>query len=260
MNSNHPSHVAIIMDGNGRWAAARHLPRMMGHQQGVESVRVMIEACLKKQIPYLTLFGFSSENWRRPQAEIDFLFALFLRLLKTEIKALIENGVRLNVVGDYSAFSDSLKEAIVAAQEQSQKADRLTLNIAFNYGGRWDLLEAARKVSQKVSQGLLLPEQITETVFAEHLALGHLPDPDLLIRTSGEYRISNFLLWQLAYSELYFSDVFWPDFRGSQFEAALEAYANRQRRFGNIVPIVLSKTAAQDIKQDVEKVQQGAHY
>ena len=246
MDQNHPNHIAMIMDGNGRWAKSRHLPRMMGHQQGVESVRAIIGACLKKQIPILTLFGFSSENLRRPQSEIDFLFSLFLRLLKTEIKALIENGVRLNVVGNQSVFSTPLKEAIAQAQEQSQKADRLTLNIAFNYGGRWDLLEATRTLSQKVSDGLLVPEQITETLLTEHLALGHLPDPDLLIRTSGEYRMSNFLLWQLAYTELYFTDVFWPDFREPQFEAALEAYANRQRRFGNIIPIGLSQTLTQE--------------
>ncbi len=227
-----PTHLAIIMDGNGRWASARHLPRIAGHQQGVESVRVIIEACLKKDIRCLTFFGFSSENWQRPKAEVDFLLGLFGRLLKTEIQALCENGVRLRVIGDRSVFSDSLKRAVSEAETQSEKGTRLHLSIAFNYGGRWDILQAVQQLAQKAAQGEINLQQLDEGSLSGHLALADLPDPDLLIRTSGEYRISNFLLWQCAYTELYFSDVCWPDFREPQLDAALMAYAHRQRRFG----------------------------
>jgi undecaprenyl diphosphate synthase len=229
-----PTHIAIIMDGNGRWANARHLPRIAGHQQGVESVRAIIEACLKKEIPCLTFFGFSSENWRRPKAEVDFLLGLFGRLLKTEIKALSDNGVRLRVIGDHSVFPESLKAAISEAEAQTDSGTRLNLSIAFNYGGRWDLVQAMKQVVEKAMQGTIDPQKLDEDSISRHLALADLPEPDLLIRTSGEYRISNFLLWQCAYTELYFSDVFWPDFRGPQLETALAAYAHRERRFGNV--------------------------
>jgi len=229
-----PSHIAIIMDGNGRWASARHLPRIAGHQQGVESVRAIIEACLKKDIACLTFFGFSSENWRRPKAEVDFLLGLFGRLLKTEIKALSDNGVRLRVIGDRSVFPESLKAAITEAEAQTRSGTRLNLSIAFNYGGRWDLVQAMKQVVEKAMQGAIDPQQLDEDSISRHLALADLPEPDLLIRTSGEYRISNFLLWQCAYTELYFSDVFWPDFREAQLETALIAYAHRERRFGNV--------------------------
>ena len=229
-----PSHIAIIMDGNGRWASARHLPRIAGHQQGVESVRAVIEACLKKEIACLTFFGFSSENWRRPKAEVDFLLGLFGRLLKTEIKALSDNGVRLRIIGDRSVFPESLKAAVQEAETQTRSGTRLNLSIAFNYGGRWDLVQAMKQVVEKAMQGTIDPQQLDEDSISRHLALADLPEPDLLIRTSGEYRISNFLLWQCAYTELYFSDVFWPDFRDAQLETALIAYAHRERRFGNI--------------------------
>ena len=230
-----PTHIAIIMDGNGRWASARHLPRIAGHQQGVESVRAVIEACLKKEIACLTFFGFSSENWRRPKTEVDFLLGLFGRLLKSEVKALSENGVRLRVIGDRSVFPESLKAAVQEAEAQTRSGTRLNLSIAFNYGGRWDLVQAMKQLASKVQCGDLNPECIDEQSISQHLALADLPEPDLLIRTSGEYRISNFLLWQCAYTELYFSDVFWPDFREAQLETALIAYAHRERRFGNIV-------------------------
>lgn len=230
-----PSHIAIIMDGNGRWASARHLPRIAGHQQGVESVRAVIEACLKKEIACLTFFGFSSENWRRPKAEVDFLLGLFGRLLKTEIKALSDNGVRLRVIGDRSVFPESLKTAVQEAEAQTRSGTRLNLSIAFNYGGRWDLVQAMKQVVEKAMQGTIDPQQLDEDSISRHLALADLPEPDLLIRTSGEYRMSNFLLWQCAYTELYFSDVFWPDFREAQLETALIAYTHRERRFGNIV-------------------------
>ena len=247
-----PSHIAIIMDGNGRWASARHLPRIAGHQQGVESVRAVIEACLKKEIACLTFFGFSSENWRRPKAEVDFLLGLFGRLLKTEIKALSDNGVRLRIIGDRSVFPESLKAAVQEAETQTRSGTRLNLSIAFNYGGRWDLVQAMKQVVEKAMQGTIDPQQLDEDSISRHLALADLPEPDLLIRTSGEYRISNFLLWQCAYTELYFSDVFWPDFRDAQLEAALIAYAHRERRFGNIVEDVAEASDGADEYTDLE--------
>lgn len=230
---NLPSHVAIIMDGNGRWAKKRLLPRVAGHQQGVESVRAIITACIKKEIPCLTLFTFSSENWRRSENEINFIFGIFLRSLRNETKALHENNIRLKIVGDRSTFSEELKTAIFEAERITEKNTGLKLNIAFNYGGRWDIVEATRALSKRIAAGELSPDEISAENFGEHLALADCREPDLLIRTSGEYRVSNFLLWQLAYTELYFTETYWPDFREAQFECALTAYAKRQRRFGS---------------------------
>jgi len=227
-----PRHVAIIMDGNGRWAKKRLLPRVAGHQQGLESVRAVITACVKKEIACLTLFTFSSENWRRSENEVSFLFGIFLRSLRNETKVLHENNIRLKIVGDRSGFSEELKAAIVTSEQITEKNTGLKLNIAFNYGGRWDIVEASRALAKQVAAGALLPEDISAENFSEHLAFGDCPEPDLFIRTSGEYRISNFLLWQLAYTELYFIDTYFPDFREAQFEDALTAYAKRQRRFG----------------------------
>ncbi len=232
--NNFPKHVAIIMDGNGRWAKKRLLPRVAGHQQGVESVRAVISACLKKEIPFLTLFTFSSENWRRPEGEINFLFSIFLRSLRQETKALHENNVCLKVIGDKSCFSEELKTAITEAEQLTEKNTKLHLNIAFNYGGRWDVVEATRALAKKVARGEIEPDEISENVFRQHLTLADSPEPDFLIRTSGEYRISNFLLWQLAYTELYFTDTYWPDFREAQFEEALHSYTSRKRRFGQL--------------------------
>ena len=231
---NKPSHVAIIMDGNGRWATARALARVRGHQQGVESVRAVIRSAMKHEIPVLTLFGFSTENWQRPPAEVDFLFSLFGRLLSTESKALVENGIRLQIIGDRTTLGDRLQATMLEAEERTRAGSKLCLNIAFNYGGRWDLVQAMRKLAHQVATGALQADAIDEQRIQQHLALSTLPEPDLFIRTSGEYRISNFLLWQCAYSELYFSPLFWPDFREAAFEEALEAYASRQRRFGDI--------------------------
>lgn len=228
-----PRHVAIIMDGNGRWAKKRLLPRVAGHQQGLESVRAIITTCVKKEIPCLTLFTFSSENWRRSENEISFIFGIFLRSLRNETKALHENNIRLKIIGDRSAFSDELKSAISDAEKTTEQNTGLKLNIAFNYGGRWDIVEASRKVAEQVASGTLKPEEISADIVNQHLSLADYPEPDLLIRTSGEYRISNFLLWQLAYTELYFTDTYFPDFREAQFEEALSSYAKRQRRFGS---------------------------
>lgn len=231
---NLPKHVAIIMDGNGRWAKRRLLPRVAGHQQGVESVRAVISACLKKEIPYLTLFTFSSENWRRPEGEINFLFSIFLRSLRNETQALHDNNIRLKIIGDKTCFSEELQMAINDAEKLTEKNTKLQLNIAFNYGGRWDVVEAARQLAAKVQRGEIKPEEISENSFRQHLALADCPEPDFLIRTSGEYRISNFLLWQFAYTELYFTDTYWPDFRETQFEEALDSYRTRKRRFGQV--------------------------
>jgi len=249
-----PRHVAIIMDGNGRWAKQRLLPRIAGHQQGVESVRAVISACVKKGVSCLTLFTFSSENWGRPESEVNFLFGIFLRSLRTETKTLHENGVRLKIIGDTSCFSEELQTAIAVSETLTAENTKLQLNIAFNYGGRWDILEATRQLSQRVLEGELNPTQISEAVFREHLALADCPEPDFLIRTSGEYRISNFLLWQFAYTELYFTSTFWPDFREAQFEEALKAYTQRQRRFGYIV-----EQDKEDLRPSVTLVEQLIH-
>jgi len=234
MEKNLPKHIAIIMDGNGRWAKKRLLPRVAGHQRGAESARAIIAFCAKKQIPYLTLFAFSSENWRRPEGEVRFLLDLFLRSLKNEIQELHKNNVCLKIIGDKTRFGKELQTAITFAEELTQANQGLQLNIALNYGGQWDILEATRAISKKVASGEMDPDAITEETFRPYLTLADCPEPDLLIRTSGEYRISNFLLWQFAYTELYFTETLWPDFREAQCEEALKAYAERQRRFGYI--------------------------
>lgn len=238
---NLPQHVAIIMDGNGRWAKQRLLPRVAGHQRGAESARAIITLCVKKKIPYLTLFAFSSENWRRPEGEVRFLLDLFLRSLKNEIQELHKNQIRLKIVGDKARFNKEFQIAIFEAEELTRNNSGLQLNIALNYGGRWDILQAVQAISQKVADGEMGPQMITEEHFRQQLTLSDCPEPDFLIRTSGEYRISNFLLWQFAYTELYFTDTLWPDFRESQFEEAMKAYAERQRRFGYISEQVESR-------------------
>lgn len=228
-----PKHIAIIMDGNGRWAKQRLLPRVAGHQRGAESARAIITNCVKKKIPYLTLFAFSSENWRRPEGEVHFLLDLFLRFLKQEIHELHKNRIRLKFIGDKTRFSKELQTAIGFAEELTDRNDGLQLNIAVNYGGQWDIVQAAREISKKVACGEIDPDSITETSFRSYLSLADCPEPDFLIRTSGEYRISNFLLWDFAYTELYFPETLWPDFREPQFEEAIKAFTERQRRFGH---------------------------
>jgi len=247
-----PQHIAIIMDGNGRWAKKRLLPRIAGHQQGMESVRAMISHCSKIKIPYLTLFAFSSENWRRPESEISFLLGLFLKSLKGELKALAENNVRLRIIGEKTRFSKELQNAIEEAEVLTENNKGLMLNIAFNYGGKWDIVQAAQKLCDKVVKQELNISEINEEVFQDHLCLSDCPMPDLLIRTSGEYRISNFLLWQFAYAELYFTDTLWPDFREAQLEEALKTYNSRQRRFGYIEEQL-------EIHPHLEIIEQQAH-
>ena len=222
-----PRHVAIIMDGNGRWAIAQGRPRVFGHTRGVDAVRTTLEACGARGIKYLTLFAFSSENWRRPPDEVSTLMKLFVTALRREIDRLVDLGVRMRVVGDLTAFDPELRRLITESERRTEANDRLQLTICANYGGRWDIAQAASRAVQQRLDGALGEDDI-----ARHLALAFAPDPDLLIRTGGERRISNFLLWQLAYAELHFSDVLWPDFDAAELDRALAWYATRQRRFG----------------------------
>jgi undecaprenyl diphosphate synthase len=238
-----PRHVAIIMDGNGRWAKKRGLPRYAGHPAGVESVRRVVEACVARKIPVLTLFAFSSENWRRPAKEVNLIMDLFIRSLKKEVKRLNRNQVKLRVIGDRSGFSQKLQNQIGEAEQQTESNQGLLLQVAANYGGRWDIAQAARCVAESVATGALLPDQVDEQTLAQHLSFADLPEPDLFIRTGGEKRISNFLLWQCAYTELYFTDLLWPDFDDQALEAAIQDYSGRQRRFGRTGEQVQGQTA-----------------
>jgi len=227
-----PQHVAIVMDGNGRWAENQGLPRLEGHRSGVEAVRSMVETCLKKKISTLSLFAFSRENWTRPVEEVNFLMDLFIESLDREIDALHKQGVRLIFIGSRTELNDLLQTAMQSVESLTEKNHALTLNIVINYGGRWDITEAARVLAARVQSGELLLDDINEDVFSDALATKTLADPDLFIRTSGERRISNFFLWQLAYSELYFTDLHWPDFTADEFENALTWFASRERRYG----------------------------
>jgi len=227
-----PRHIAVIMDGNGRWAAARALPRPAGHRMGARAVRQVVENCARRGIEVLTLFAFSSENWRRPKEEVSMLMGRFLEALDTEVDQLHGNGIRLRFVGNLERLSTALRERISAAERLTAGNTRMTLVVAIAYGGRWDIARAARTVAARCASGEMRPEDIDETTLAPYLALGDLPDPDLLIRTGGERRISNFLLWNLAYTELYFSDALWPDFDEAELAAALDFFGRRQRRFG----------------------------
>ncbi|WP_295624735.1 polyprenyl diphosphate synthase [uncultured Nitrosomonas sp.] len=224
-----PKHIAIIMDGNGRWAQTRYMPRIAGHKQGVETVRSIIKACIERNIPYLTLFAFSSENWRRPTDEVISLMQLFLSALEQEISRLHENGICFKVIGDLSKFEPRIIECIRVGEQLTAENKRLTFTIAANYGGRWDIMQAVHKM---MAQSAELPLNFEEENLAQYLALSYAPEPDLFIRTGGEYRISNFLLWQLAYTELYFTDTLWPDFDEHELERAIQSYQQRERRFG----------------------------
>ena len=227
-----PRHVAIIMDGNGRWANKKNLPRYMGHREGVKAVRRIVRACKHHGIEVLTLFAFSSENWRRPKTEVGLLMDLFVHTLKKEIDRLDRNGVRMRFVGNRAAFEPKLRSLMDAAERQTADNKQLTLVIAVNYGGRWDLAEAARRLAARAVGGELDVDAIDSDTLGGELSIADLPEPDLFIRTGGEQRISNFLLWQLAYTELYFTDLLWPDFADHAFSEALRSFAGRQRRFG----------------------------
>ena len=224
-----PQHIAIIMDGNGRWARKRYLPRMAGHKQGVETVRNVIKSCSNHGVEYLTLFAFSSENWRRPADEVSFLMQLFAGALEQEITKLHENGIRFKVIGDVSRFESKIIQFIEKGEQLTSDNTKLTLTIAANYGGRWDIMQAMRQMIEKSTD---LPICLEEEKLTQYLSMNYAPEPDLFIRTGGECRISNFLLWQLAYTELYFTDTLWPDFDENEFNLAIQSYQQRERRFG----------------------------
>ena len=229
---NPPKHIAIIMDGNGRWAKSKHLPRSSGHQRGVQSVRKIVKHCAKIGVNTLTLFAFSSENMKRSEEEVGLLFKLFLTVLKSETKKLKDNNIKLKIIGDLSVFTPEIQSLAEDAQEQLQNNNGLNLVIAANYGGQWDIAEAAKKIAEKVSVDGLKPQDIDSDLFHNYTALAEYPRVDLLIRTSGELRISNFLLWDIAYSELYFCDTLWPDFDEEELSLAIDSFHSRDRRFG----------------------------
>ncbi|MFZ2726286.1 MAG: isoprenyl transferase [Methylococcaceae bacterium] len=232
-NHDKPRHIAIIMDGNGRWAQKRFMPRAFGHQAGVKTVRAIVEHCAKQNIEVLTLFAFSSENWRRPEQEVSLLMSLFMKTLQREIDKLHNNNIRLRFIGDRSAFALQLQEKMSEGELKTQHNTALTLVIAANYGGRWDLVQATRQLADKVALGELKSTDITEELISQSLSIADLPEPDLFIRTGGEERISNFLLWQLAYTEFYFTPVLWPDFNAQELDNAINSFKTRQRRFGH---------------------------
>jgi undecaprenyl diphosphate synthase len=224
-----PRHVAIIMDGNGRWAKSRSLPRIVGHKNGIEAVRTAVKACIERGVSYLTLFAFSSENWRRPTEEVSYLMQLFITVLKQEVIKLHENGIRFKVIGDLTKFEPKIIEFIRNGEEMTAANTRLTLTIAANYGGRWDIMRAVRKMHM---QDQKLITNFVEEDLSQHFAMNYAPEPDLFIRTGGEQRISNFLLWDLAYTELYFTNTLWPDFNAASLDLAIQSYQQRERRFG----------------------------
>ncbi len=227
-----PRHLAVIMDGNGRWATKRYLPRTAGHVRGVQAVRRMVEACGERGVEFLTLFAFSSENWRRPKEEVSLLMRLFIQTLEKEVGKLQDQGVRLRVAGDLTPFEPRLRELIAAAEERTAHNSTLQLTIAANYGGRWDILQAMQQALRSHPELAAHPSDLDEALFSKYLSMAYAPEPDLFIRTGGEQRISNFLIWQLAYTELYFSNELWPDFGADQLEQAFHWYRTRERRFG----------------------------
>jgi undecaprenyl diphosphate synthase len=227
-----PRHVAVIMDGNGRWARRRALPRQAGHQAGIKPVRATVEHCAQRGVEVLTLFAFSSENWKRPREEVRGLMSLFVDALEREVAELDANGIRLRFIGDIDALNIRLREAVRAGELRTRNNTRMTLVVAVAYGGRWDIAQAAKRLAREAAAGRLDPEQIDEATFSRTLQTAELPSVDLLIRTGGEKRISNFLLWDIAYSEVCFSDLLWPDFTSAELERAFEFYTKRQRRFG----------------------------
>lgn len=227
-----PGHVCIIMDGNGRWAKKRMMPRSFGHRQGVETTRRVVEFFAGAGVKHLTLFAFSSENWNRPDEEVQGLMDLFMQSLQKYTAELHEKGIRIRFIGNRAGFSEGLQQQINETETTTCENDVMTLNIAANYGGQWDIVNAARNLAEQVRAGELLPAQIDDQAFRQELSLGDSPDPDLFIRTGGEQRISNFLLWQVAYTEFYFSDRLWPEFSDDDMRLALTEYARRQRRFG----------------------------
>ncbi|MFM2330413.1 MAG: hypothetical protein RLZZ494_2516 [Pseudomonadota bacterium] len=227
-----PRHVAIVMDGNGRWAKKRFMPRLVGHKFGMDALVQLVDHCAERGIEFLTVYAFSSENWRRPDEEVSGLMDLVLVGVAKYLQRLAERGVRIRMVGDRSAVSERVRQAWDQSEQTTAHNTRITLTVAFNYGGRWDILQACQRALREGTA----PEALTEDHLARHMALAHAPDPDLFIRTGGELRVSNFLLWQLAYSEFYFTDCLWPDFNAAELDKALAAFAGRDRRFGGVAP------------------------
>lgn len=247
--SNIPKHVAIVMDGNGRWAKSRLMPRFAGHKRGVDAVKRTVQACCELGVEHLTLFAFSSENWRRPEEEVSLLMRLFIRVLRKDVEAMHRENICLRIIGDTTAFEPELQAAISSAEELTKNNTRLFLNIAANYGGRWDILQATKSMLKCNPELANNPDQISETDLSRHLCLQGSPEPDLFIRTGGEQRVSNFLLWQLAYTEFYFTDKFWPDFGKPMLLEAIDSYNNRERRFGR---------TSEQIQPSVANVRQSA--
>ncbi len=233
-NGNIPAHIAVIMDGNGRWAKGRGLPRIAGHSEGVESVRDTVEACGQLGVKYLTLYAFSTENWKRPKDEVSLLMRLLMRALRDETDKLYRNNVRVHTIGETQALPREVQDELYDAIEKTKENTGLNLLLALSYSGRWDLIRAVKRITEDAEQGKVNSEQISEQFIEQYLSTKDVPDPDLLIRTSGEMRISNFLLWQLAYSEIYISNCFWPEFRRNELYAAIKNYQCRERRFGMV--------------------------
>lgn len=236
-----PRHIAIIMDGNGRWAKQRFMPRVMGHKRGVEALRKVVRASRDLGVEYLTVFAFSSENWRRPEEEVSFLMSLFMKALEREVSKMHENNIRLRIIGDRSRFNDPLKQAMHDAEVLTANNNGLTLTIAANYGGRWDMMNAVKSMLKEHPE---LAQSFTEADLQPYLSMSDAPEPDLFIRTGGEQRVSNFMLWQLAYTELYFTDTLWPVFDGKELKKAIHSYRNRERRFGRTSEQVQGKPHA----------------
>lgn len=236
-----PQHIAIIMDGNGRWAQAQGKGRVAGHKAGVDSVRAVVRGARKAEVKALTLFAFSSENWQRPEKEVSVLMDLFMFVLTKEVKRLHKNNIRFQVIGDVSRFSDKLQKSITKSEQLTANNTGLVLSVAANYGGRWDITNAAKKLASQVKNNEMVLEDINEESLHEHTCLAQLPPLDLLIRTGGDYRISNFLLWQAAYAEFYFTDILWPDFDESEFADAIDVFDQRERRFGKTGEQVVNK-------------------
>lgn len=229
-----PKHVAVIMDGNGRWAKQRGLPRIMGHQRGVDALKDLLRCCRDWGVPALTAYAFSTENWGRPLEEVEFLMTLFERVLRRELREMMEENVKIRFIGDLSALPSSLREEIERSQEETSQNTGIQFTVATNYGGRQEIIQACRAIARQVREGTVSPDSIDESLFEKHLYTAGIPHPDLLIRTSGELRISNFLLWQMAYAEIYVTRTLWPDFDRVQFHQALKEYQDRDRRFGKL--------------------------
>lgn len=232
IKSNLPQHIAIIMDGNGRWAKNHFLPRVAGHRAGVEATRKIVKHCAKQHIKVLSLFAFSSENWRRPDEEVNYLMDLFITSLEQEVDMLHKNNIQMRFIGDRQRFNEKLRTKIFEVEALMSQNSGMVLIVAVDYGGQWDICQAVRKLAEEVETGKIVSKEITPTHIANKLSFADLPDPDLFIRTSGEVRISNFMLWQIAYAELYFTKTLWPDFNENELDQALHHYANRERRFG----------------------------